>query len=473
MADNFNWTSNIESVSKTKKQSNIAAVPQDGTTMSPLVQPRAGAISSSDLNAFARSVSMGIQNTKTNWNNLTRPVLLSLPAGPRDQRWKLRNEIDCLTYGIQGSTLFVFNDATSTKLDGRYWNALESRPKTIIEALEDIHKDISNITISQEGQTLVDLDPLWAAIGEAYRDSGMVGSSGSLDIRVGTVESYFKQLEADIYEPTTFPYGLGNALPYSIADNLDKLLVLHNVTGFGSDPEGVSHEGLPIADHIHSYDEIAPAINQTLTKSRMETVSTLEDDIQRIRYEIFNVKGSTTWNEDVADPVTASAGDLKKHMNYQGSGTISTENPHAVGYIETGMGPIIDAVVAYTGMADSEDSDPEYPSTNYISDGDSLTEAIGKLDTAIVSISESARIRIDYTYDRSEFSETEREELPIIITHDQGKKPLVQVIDVSPQEQDYFGQYVSPDIWYNLVHRSDNEFEVWTNAAVIEVIAIF
>lgn len=300
MTTDFNW-SWVETPDNTANES--GSVLQDGGTVYSLRQASNGQINSSDLSAFSTSVGSNFQTIRGNWRNYTRPILNSLPAGGRDSRWStdkgkaLPDKIDCFKYGVQGSTLFVFNDATSAKADGRYWVSDEYRPKTIAEAIEDLHVLISGLSDELAVETVVDLDPLWAAIGEDYRDGTKVGSAGSLDNRVTTTEGYINRLNVDIYEPSTYAYSISNPLPFSIANMLDELLQLHGTTGWGDDPSGVSHDNF-----------------------------LLESDLSTL--------------------------------------------------------------VSYIGMTDinTPPGGPQYSSINYISNGDDLTVAIGKLDTAIAGI---------------------------------------------------------------------------------------
>jgi hypothetical protein len=475
MNSNFNW-SWINKATETKNDS--FSIKKDTGVVYTFRQASKGSISATDLNLFSVSVAENISQEKYLWNNYTRIILNSLPHGTSDKRWEtavgtgLPNKIDCFKFGIQGSTLFVFNDADSSKADGWYWVDKDSRPKTIAEAIQDLRVEISNISTASSTSTY-DLDPLWAAIGENYRNSNMVGLSGSLDIRLSTVESYFSQLETDIYDPSIFYFGLGNPPPYSLALMLDNLLKLHNAAGFGADPSVVNHNGLPVEAHYHSFSEITPPPASNLTQDRLTFSGTLETEIKRLRYEIQMAKGSTSWYSDAIDPVSSGGLGLKGHMDYVGTGTVSSTNPHGMSLNDIGASTILSAIVAYTGMESDTDNSPSYNSNNYILNGDALTSAISKLDEAISTAIGSNVVRVDYSYDRSYMSETSRDQNPITITHNMGRKPLVQVTDVSESEQDYYGQYISPDVYMNIVHVSDDEFEIWTNAATIEVVAIY
>jgi RecJ-like exonuclease len=70
-------------------------------------------------------------------------------------------------------------------------------------------------------------------------------------------------------------------------------------------------------------------------------------------------------------------------------------------------------------------------------------------------------------------TEEERLETPIVVTHNRQKHPLVQVLDISSSIEDYYGQYAAPTYDVNIVHIDENQFEVWTDAEVIKIIALF
>jgi hypothetical protein len=477
MTTEFNW-SWIKAPNETANES--GSVLQDAGSVYSFRQPGSGQVSASDLNTFVSSVQQNFQAVRTNWRQYIRPILNSLPAGGNDSRWStatgkaLPEKINCFTYGVQGSTLFVFNDADGTKADGRYWVSDEYRPKTIAEVLEDLYVEITTISESSGIEETTDLDPLWAAIGENYRDSDMVGDSGSLDTRTSTLESYIQQINTDLYDPSNYSYSLGNAPPYSFALNIDKLLQLHNVSGWGSDPSTVNHDDLAINPPPYPYTDVAPALGQSLTQGRVGPYTSLENDILRLRYEIQAVKGSASWYSDPYNPVTSTTdGTLYKHINYIGTGTVSATNPHGSSLVDLGADVIFDAIRAYTGMTSNTDDSPKYISNYYVTDGDSLVESISNLDQALYTTLSTTVIRLDYDFDRSSLSESERETTPITVTHNMGRKPVVQGVDVSPEEIDYYGMYTSPNTYLNIVHNSDDEFEIWTNAAIIEVIAIF
>ena len=136
MADwNWSW---VSSTSDTLKASN--SIDQSGGTIFTYRAAVRGQLNATELSTSIESISTNINQQWRLWQSYVRPLLDSLPAGDRDQRWRpgigLPAKIDALSYGIQGTTLFVFNDATSTNAYGRYWDSTDERPKTIAEAFD-------------------------------------------------------------------------------------------------------------------------------------------------------------------------------------------------------------------------------------------------------------------------------------------------------------------------------------------------
>jgi hypothetical protein len=480
MSSQWNW-SWVDTQDNTLKASN--STDQSGGTIYTYRAATRGQLSASEISTSIDSISTNINQQWKLWRTYIRPLVDSLPAGPRDERWRpgvgLPEKIDALSYGIQGTTLFVFNDATADNAYGRYWDTTQERPKTIAEAYEDIWEAISDLSTSSSGGSgSYDDTTLWAAVGNHYQDSTLVSLSTSLDARTNLLETNIAQLADDLYGVSEgySPWTFGSSLPYSLADNIDKLLKLHNVSGgWGSNPSGTSHSGIGGSSPPFAYADISPMPTQTLSQARTTPYSSLYNEILRIRWEIARTRGSANYVTDATDPVTVGVADLNTHVNYTGSGASTVNNPHGLTVANIGADTYLQNLARYTGMTDytSVVETPTYSSTNYVSSGTSLEVAIGALDTAVAGIAITNVLRWENDYDRSHLSETVRERNAITITHNEGKYPIVQVLDLSPPEQDYFGQYIAPAVSINIVHVDEDSFEIWTGAAIIKVIALF
>jgi hypothetical protein len=480
MSTQWNW-SWVATREETKKASD--SVDQSGGTMYTYRTATRGQLRSSEFKNSMDSVATNINHQWRLWRVQVQPILDSLPAGPRDQRWRpgigLPGKIDALNFGIQGSTLFVFNDADTTKASGRYWHSIDERPKTIAEAFEDLRDTISDIEVGGTTTTTsVDLNDVWLAIGHHYQDSSLASAHTSLDARTNQIESNMNQLSNDLYGANEGygSYDFGVPLAHSIAKNIDYILQIHGISsGWQNDPSTVNHSAIPAAAHVHPYTEISPMPSSILTQARTGPFSTISNDILRLRYEIQRTRGSSSWYSDATDPVDSGVADLHKHVNHVGSGTSSTTNPHGITANSLGILDYFVNLSRFTGITDytSGSEMPTYTSIDYVTQGVNLETAIGELDAAIATISTSLVTREDYSYDRSSLSETERMQNPIIIVHNIGKRPQIEVHDLTPEEEGYWGQYISPSTEAEIVHLDNNSFEVWTPAAQIQIVAMF
>ena len=128
---NWSW---VSAQNSTLKSSN--SVDQSGGTIYAYRAATRGQLKASELSTSIDSISANINQQWTLWRVYLRPVIDSLPAGIRDQRWRpgtgLPEKIDALRFGIQGTTLFVCNDMAASTADGRYWDTATERPKTIL-----------------------------------------------------------------------------------------------------------------------------------------------------------------------------------------------------------------------------------------------------------------------------------------------------------------------------------------------------
>lgn len=424
------------------------------------------------------------------WNTVLQPVMKSLSAGGSDQRWSgLRKEIDAVSYGLDGTTLFVFQDASPSNFDGRYWDDVDKRPYTISEVLEDHDGRLAALeadTTSSASTSLFDDTDLWTAVGYGKKPGSTVTSaSNSLHGTQLTIQNNLEKLAKDVYgvsdnDPSWPSYSTtwsGPVFKFGIYEYLAYITDLHGVDMTASeDPWNVSHASL--GSHTHPQSEIESSGYSTLGRT-FGLPADLEEDLQRIRYEIEYTRG-TAWNTGTINgpfvtnyPSSGNSGQtLYSHINYTGSGTASANNPHAMDFTDTGADVIFGNVATFTGQASITDIDPSYTSTLYVTQGVSLTTGISELDAALGTVAGGVVYRTDYYEDRTIYSEAWRETHPIEIAHSFNKKPHVQVVDLTPSSEDIYGQYQSLDQYSNTVHVDDNNIEVWTNAASVQIILI-
>jgi len=238
---NWSWVSATNNTLKSSE-----SIDQSGGTLYTYRAANRGQLDASDISTSIDSISTNINQQWTLWRTHVRPILDSLPAGERDQRWRpgigLPTKIDALTYGLQGTTLFVFNDATSLNAYGKYWHTADERPLTIAEAMENVWTAIADIVTGSFNDT-----DLWLAIGNRYEDGTSTSAATSLDARADELEDNDEQLTDDLYgEADGFvTYDWGTPLLYSVAKNIDLLLKQHEIVGgWQANPATASHATL-------------------------------------------------------------------------------------------------------------------------------------------------------------------------------------------------------------------------------------
>jgi hypothetical protein len=493
----WNWTWN------TGGNTSSLRVREASSSLTSRALPSRGAYDIKKLASIHIETLSDIGKLFSQWNSIIQPVLDSLPAGGADRRWSLREEIDAHTYGIDGSTLFVSNDASSSVADGRYWHTSESRPITIAEALENNTGRISSLESTVAGLgtgsgsgTYDDTD-LWDAVGWGYNPTGGTSASSSLDGRVGTTESRITHLGNDLWGTAHADPGGAWSWPnwswsqslytYGVFEWVYGLMQLHGGVEFTGDPWDVNHTGITIPSHTHTQSEVGIS---TGTRTRIAGVSSsLAHDLQRLRYEISYTRG-TAWDSGVINgPFVTnypSAGNseqtVSSHINFTGSGTATSSNPHALNYVDTGQEVVNTVIRTFTGMSSNSDSTPTYSThitptaLSAISDGDSVEKAIALLDEAVSTASAGSVTRYEYYYDRTSTPINVREVTPINVSRPGGapsRFPLVEVIDLSPESQDPYGQYTSLTMDMNVNHIDVNNLQIWTAAAYVLVILIY
>jgi hypothetical protein len=484
------YTWNWNNITGTKNESN--RVRQSSASLTARTFPSRGSWDITSLNSIHIETLNDITKLFSHWNTVVQPILDSLSAGGNDRRWGgLRTEIDALRYGLDATTLFVSQDASPTNFDGRYWHTSDKRPYTIAEVIEDHEGRMS--LLENNNNNIIDYSSfddtdLWDAIGWGKKPGSITSSStSSLHGTQLIIQSQLTKIAKDVYGINTsdpsWPNYLttwnGSVFKYGIYEYLAKLTAIHGVdmTSF-EDPWNVNH------DDIEGTLSPPWAQSQVLSSGYSELArgselpADLEEDLKRIRYELSLLRG-TDWNSGDQDgPFDITLGNsfqsFTSHINMTGNGSGATlDNPHNIGYTDTGADLIFSNVAQYIGQTDIFDISPQYTSTYYITNGSNLTSSMSALDSAINNLSEEGFIRrLEVTEDRSWMTDAQRSHNPISITHNFGRKPIVQVLDLSDYSEDTYGHYQSLDEYSNIVHSDNNTIEVWSECAIILVIII-
>lgn len=481
----WNWNN----ITGTKNESK--RVRQSAASLTARTFPSRGSWDVSSLNSIHVETLNDVTKLFSHWNTVVQPILNSLTAGGNDTRWGgLRDEIDALEYGLDGTTLFVFQDASPNNFDGRYWHESDRRPYTIAEVLED-HEGRLAFLENLDGQ-IIDYTPyddtdLWDAIGWGKKPGSTVTSA--TDSLHGTqliIQSNLDKIAKDVYGVNTsdpsWPNYLttwnGPVFKYGIYEYLAKLTAIHGVDMTAwENPWDVNHDDIGSAlSPPWTQNEVLSSGYSTLERG-LGLPADLEQDLQRIRYEISWLRGTDWQSGDQDGPFDLTPGDATQtftsHINMIGNGTPSITNPHGLDYTDTGADAILGNVAQYVGQTDIFDIDPDYTSTYYVTDGQNLTSAISTLDSAINNLEVSGFIqRMEWIEDRTGTTEQYRRENPITISHSFGRKPIVQVLDLSDYTEDPYGQYQSLDEYSNTVHVDDNTIEVWSEVETVLIVIV-
>ena len=528
------------------------------------------------INDLINEVSHDLINLSREWNSIAYPIFGSLPQGASDTRWDLDSTLNPVVNGLDGTQMFMDNNANSTLDDGRYYNSTNERPKTLKEIAEALQSNINEINeavqlieiLGGEGLT----EEQKAKIGLNIFNPFQASASDSIDGRSKRNEFNVIQLAKDIYGATFALDGNGEPnLSNSMRDMLDALLELH---------DGDFDNDITLQHQINNDDIIAGAdIEQTkvdqsasyVVLNRSASVDTLEDDLNRLRYEVGILRGNNNWEADFSGiPYAGAPISLKGHVEDVGTGIPSAINPHGLAPADIGLTTILSAVVTFTGMDNDTDSTPDYTSNNYININDPLETALGKLDTAlqvvdtendahraivdgnphgvdmdnfpsndvvdrinlasnyisadritdgvtniiptavqeqawdnhlttlsgahqaiaidvndvnfdVISGSTSQEVfeNIDAQFEENRLEITyvnHTDEQPIIVTHNRGRYPLVQLVDTSLTDYEYVYGVSALEgiaIYVNVEHLDTNTFRVWTNSTEGTIVALF
>jgi len=533
------------------------------------------------LNDIVSEVSHDLINLARQWNSIAYPIFGSLPQGEQDTRWELDSSLNPVINGLDGTQMFMDNDAAASIDDGRYWDSTNLRPKTLKEIAGYLKDEIDTVNealqlseaLGGEGLT----EEQKARIGLNIFNQFQASASDSLDGRSKNNQYNLTQLAKDIYGLAFTLDGDGAAnLVNPIRDMVDAVLELHN--GDWDDDILLSHT-LDNDDIIASAGIEQSKIDKSSSYTELNRATTathLEEDLNRIRYEIGALRGNNGWDSDFANiPYVAAPVSLQGHVALVGTGTPEATNPHGITPDDIGLTDDLAAIHAFTGMDDTLDATPDYANTNFISQNDPLETAVGKLDAQmkltddendahralidanphgvdmddftpndvmdrinlgsntisadrisdgainiipllsqeeawdnhlvdIVDVHIAAAIEtsdvfvnfsgtnsqavfesIDATFTNNRLEVTyagHTDALPLLVQHNKGKYPLVQIIDTTQQvAYDYLYTVSSisdvdqtdTTLYIEVEHLDENTFRVWTNSTDGVIVALF
>jgi len=377
------------------------------------------------------------------WNTGIIKLFATLPDGEDD------STVDAFTNGIDGRTIYVDSSLTSSSIVTTYWHDIKERPKTLKEAFEDIYsylsEQITNIQadlVSASGGLTTDQK---SAIGANIFDASSSSSSSSLDGKSENNRLNIIQVAGDVYGTS---YALDNDgmpnLTYSIQQMLGAVLDAHG--GNWADDITLTHSGITVTQ-----SSIDPSTVQD--DNFVGIPGDTEDDLNQIRTQIKTYGGGASWQTVMPVLYGGGADSLRDLLNdTKGSTAKSATNPWGYQYDDIGgLITILDALKSFTGQDNYTDGSPDYPSTQYIANGDSLEDSIGVLDEVIDWAATPAMMRSGEHFRRLE---TALMSSGITVTHNRASWPQVEIIQISPDP------LVSGLLPFIVKHNSLNEFEL-------------
>lgn len=356
-----------------------------------------GPSSSEQQNDFQAEVIRDLTSIQQEWNNKLVPLTAKLPDGSVD------STVNAFTNGLDGQTLFVNADATSSLSASRYYNTTKDRPNTLFEQFVNLFTYVDDQITALESaiEAGASSGALTASqksrIGSNIFDNAVASLSNSLDGRTQIQAGNILQLARDLYG-TTSPTLNSNGsalLSNSVRAMVDALLELHG--GNWTDDIALTHSAVSASDittgtlaqQIVGPSSAAPAgINDAYSG----TPSNIVEDLNILRTQLRNLKGTGAFTTTITPDGTWS-GVLPVPNNFvgllglKGSGTRSTENPW--GYLYTDLSDLVSVLEAsrdFVGQSTVGDSTPTYGALNGFVQGDPLNIAIGALASGINSI---------------------------------------------------------------------------------------
>lgn len=339
--------------------------------------PQGGPSSSEAWDDSFTEISTDLASISTEWKKVVT-ILNELPQGQQD------SAVNAFKNGLDGKTLWVDSEVTTSSADLTFLNATKNRPATLKEALETIYQYVNNqidqVNTSISASTSALTTDEKNRIGANVFDNTQTSSATSLDGKSERNRLNILQVAGDLYGTG---YSLDNDglvnLTNSHAAILDALLELHN-----GDYDGditIDHVGVfsPTQQDVGA----SAVVDDTFTGPSTNT----EDNINRIRNVIKVTKGTAAWTSSHTPLYSGGASSLEELLSStSGSASKSSSNPWGYQWDDiSGLETRLNAIRDFTGQDSTTDDTPTYSSLNYVTNNVALEVAIGELDAAILT----------------------------------------------------------------------------------------
>ena len=340
--------------------------------------PKSGPTSSDKWNDTVDELARDLANIALEWNTKIVPIIGGLPNGTYD------SAVNAFANGLDGKNCWVDQDSSATSDDTRYYNGTRARPNTVKEQFDNVYSTISNevasiqttITESSAGLTTDQKNRIGANVFSSVSSS----SAASLDGKSENNRLNNIQMANDLY-------GVGYSLDNDGAGNLansvmvmvDALLSLHN--GNWDNDVILSHAGAIVL----TQGDIQPSTHAGADDAFAGPFNDLEDDLNGIRTEIKDLRGTAAWTTTNTALYAGGATSLQGLLTATAGGGVKTAaNPWGYDFDDIdNLTVAMDAIRDFTGQTIHADAAPTYSSTNLIVNGTSLETAIGALDAAL------------------------------------------------------------------------------------------
>jgi hypothetical protein len=384
-------------------------------------------------------------------NDSVVPLHALLPDGSDDVL------VNAFKDGLDGRTLYIDASLTNLATDKTYYNSSKARPSTVKEALDSLYTYVDTQDASIQDSLAASVSPLTTAqkarVGMNIFDSTKTSDLASLDGLTATEALNIIQLAKDLYDSSSYALGGdGSAdLTYSVKAMVNALLEAHG--GEWNADIALVHSGIT----VNQIDISASAIYNDLFAG---VPTNTQEDLNQVRTIIRRLLGTAGWTTALTPSYVGGPADLATLLGFtQGSGTKSATNPWGYYYTDIDeLDVVITDIGTFVGQADPTDVTPPYSSTDIVTPGESLTDAISDLDEALGWAKTPGEMRAGEQFRRMEwgFSGVTK-----YCEHNAGYYPIVQLIMIDPAPS------LSGEVPHYIEHIDHDSFNVVLTSGVV------
>lgn len=330
-------------------------------TIAPLknITPKDGIVDSKDLNSAIGSLITSVGVVSQQWNSTLTDLLNTLPGGGRTVLVSERSGTpNAFQNGIDGANIFIDSAATSKIENGEYFKSNSNRAYTVKEYITKVKID-TNIRLAKLESSITLLQSLDStgltqaqkeAIGLRIFDNTQTSLPTSMDGKISTLIQNVQQILCDVFNgrdrtpPHTHLSGSSlHALDYALTGGSVQSLGITVFEWINAIAYATGHSvdvtsGKPVITHTPVTDVLQQWVRSTVNTGPgpsdltddtfVAAPTTLVDDLNRIRQEIKEAKGTATWETSIVANLGGSIVDLNDLLTYSSGGGVKTaSNP--------------------------------------------------------------------------------------------------------------------------------------------------